>query len=74
MSDPIASVLARYLDDLADAAERLINTVSEVRIRAATREEPAEYADTHEADAMRDLEVAAKQARLALVWAGERAA
>jgi hypothetical protein len=74
MTDPATSVLARHLDELADAADRLINTVSEVRTRAATRDEPAEYADTHEADAMRDLAAEVRAARLALIWAGARTA
>ena len=67
MTDPLTTQThTEALEELLAAADALLATCGEVCTRRQTRDEPAEYADTHEGWAQDDLRRAVANARAAL--------
>jgi hypothetical protein len=67
MTDPLTiQSHTEALEELLAAADALLATCGEVCTRRQTRDEPAEYADTHEDWAAADLRRAVASARAAL--------
>lgn len=75
MSDPLtADTYAAALDELLDAAEAMLATCGEVCTRRQTRDDPAEYAATHEEWAARHLAAAVAAAKATLAQDAEASA